>query len=34
MGDTFIEIDRGAGQERHDLYLFFLPSTQMALLLP
>ena len=34
MGDTFIEIDRGAGQERHDLCLFFLPSTQMALLLP
>lgn len=33
MGDTFIEIDRGAGQERHDLCFFFLASTKMAMLL-
>lgn len=33
MGDTFIEIDRAAGQERHDLCFFFLASTKMAMLL-
>jgi hypothetical protein len=33
MRDTFIEIDRAAGQERHDLCFFFLASTKMAMLL-